>query len=186
MRVLLVDNYDSFTYNLLHLLEQYTSDVTVLRNNTAIESVAEFDKIILSPGPGLPQEAGNLHSIIQEYAASKSILGVCLGHQAIGEVFDANLLKIKPVKHGEVSTIKVLDSSEKLFEGIPDSFSAGHYHSWVVDPNSLSADWKMTAESNGLLMAMSHLKYDLKGVQFHPESVMTPLGSQIISNWLKY
>lgn len=185
MRVLLLDNYDSFTYNLLHLLEQFAQDVTVLRNDTSIESVSEFDKILLSPGPGLPNEAANLKNIIQEYASAKSILGVCLGHQAIGEVFGAKVLNMSSVKHGESSLVSILDSEDSLFYGMPNTFEIGHYHSWVVDSNSLNDSWKITAESNGLLMAMSHKKYDLKGVQFHPESVMTPLGAQIIANWLK-
>lgn len=185
MRVLLLDNYDSFTYNLLHLLQQFSDSVTVLRNDTSIESVSNFDKILLSPGPGLPSEAANLQSIIQEYSATKSILGVCLGHQAIGEVFGANILNMNKVRHGQSSEISVLDSDEVLFHRMPNSFQAGHYHSWIIDPSSLDESWKITAESDGLLMAMSHEKYDLKGVQFHPESIMTPLGSQIIANWLK-
>lgn len=185
MKVLIVDNYDSFTYNLVHLVEQFVDEITVVRNDEIdLHSVENFDKILLSPGPGLPQEAGLQNELIKKYAPTKSILGVCLGHQAIGELFGCKLLNIKNIKHGEESILSQIDSSELLFKNIEEPIRVGHYHSWVIDENSVGKDWEITAFSSGLVMAIKHQKWDLKGLQFHPESVMTPQGSKMIQNWL--
>ena len=185
MKVLIVDNYDSFTYNLVHLVEQFVEEVTVLRNDKIdLQEVEQFGKILLSPGPGLPKEAGLLNELIKRYAPTKSILGVCLGCQAIGEVFGCNLLNIKKVKHGYESVLTQVDSSELLFKGIEEPITVGHYHSWVIDENSLGGNWKATAFSDGLVMAITHQKWDVRGLQFHPESVMTSQGSKMIQNWL--
>jgi anthranilate synthase component II len=185
VKVLIVDNYDSFTYNLVHLVEQFVAEVTVLRNDKIdLQEVEQFDKILLSPGPGLPKEAGLLNELIKKYAPTKSIFGVCLGHQAIGEMFGCKLLNIKKVKHGEESILTQVDSSELLFKGIEEPITVGHYHSWVIDENSLDENWKVTAFSDGLVMAIAHQRWDVRGLQFHPESVMTSQGSKMIQNWL--
>ena len=186
MKILVFDNYDSFTYNLVHLVEKITHQkVTVVRNDQiALEDVAGFDKIILSPGPGIPSEAGLLLPLIKEYAASKSILGVCLGHQAIGEAFGATLENLTTVYHGVATPIHI-NSTHYLFNGLADSIEVGRYHSWVIANKDLPATLKVTAtDENGLIMAIEHTTYDVCGVQFHPESVLTPNGETVIKNWL--
>lgn len=186
MKILVFDNYDSFTYNLVHLVEKITHQkVTVVRNDQiALEEVEGYDKIILSPGPGIPSEAGLLLPLIKQYAASKPILGVCLGHQAIGEAFGANLENLSTVYHGVATPINI-DNNNYLFTGLDDSIEVGRYHSWVISNKNLPAVLKVTAtDENGLIMAIEHESYDVCGVQFHPESVLTPCGEAIIKNWL--
>jgi len=192
MKILVFDNYDSFTYNLVHLVEKITHEkVDVFRNDELpMEKVKEYDKIILSPGPGIPSEAGMLLPLIKEYASSKSILGVCLGHQAIGEAFGGMLTNLSTVYHGVATPVEV--KSEKsgvrseLFEGLPDTFDVGRYHSWVVDEKNFPAELEVTArDANGFIMGLQHLQFDVQGVQFHPESVLTPVGETILKNWLK-
>jgi len=187
MNILVFDNYDSFTYNLVHLVEKILhSRVTVVRNDQiALEKVKDFDKIILSPGPGVPSEAGLLLPLIKEYAASKSILGVCLGHQAIGESFGGSLINLDTVYHGVATDASITVPSAKLFKGLPANISVGRYHSWIVDDTTLPAELEITAlDHNGYIMAMQHKNYDVMGVQFHPESVLTPVGEAILRNWL--
>jgi anthranilate synthase component 2 len=186
MKILVFDNYDSFTYNLVHLVEKITSQkVTVVRNDQiALEDVDGYDKIILSPGPGIPSEAGLLLPLIKQYAASKPILGVCLGHQAIGEAFGANLENLSTVYHGVATPINI-DNTHYLFAGLESCIEVGRYHSWVISNNNLPAVLKVTAtDENGLIMAIEHTSYNVCGVQFHPESVLTPKGEAIIKNWL--
>lgn len=192
MRILVFDNYDSFTYNLVHLVEKIThTKVEVCRNDqVALEKVKEYDKIILSPGPGIPEEAGLLLPLIKEYAASKSILGVCLGHQAIGEAFGGKLVNLETVYHGVATKIKVggkkPDARSRLFEGLPDKIEVGRYHSWIVSDEGFPGELEITArDENNYIMALQHKRYDVQGVQFHPESVLTPDGERILRNWLK-
>ena len=185
MNVLIVDNYDSFTYNLYHLIEPMVQKVTVVRNDRLdFKGAHAFDKIILSPGPGLPSESAQLLPFIDHFHSRKSILGVCLGHQAIGQFFGCQLLNLEKVKHGEYSTLDFIDYQEPLFKGLQGEIKVGHYHSWVIDPNKLASELSVTSTSNGMIMSMSHKKYDLKGVQFHPESVLTPQGTKMLNNWL--
>lgn len=234
MKILVFDNYDSFTYNLVHLVEKIIhSRVEVFRNDqVALEKVNEYDKIILSPGPGIPEEAGLLLPLIRQYAASKSILGVCLGHQAIGEAFGGRLVNLSTVYHGVATEIKVksqktkekivagssgqipnpnsvqtampaetgkdiidvtidadrnkpVDAESFLFKGLPDRFAVGRYHSWIVSDEGFPEELEITArDENGFIMALQHKQYDVQGVQFHPESVLTPDGETIIRNWL--
>jgi anthranilate synthase component II len=194
MKILVFDNYDSFTYNLVHLVEKITGEkVDVFRNDQiALGDIQAYDKIILSPGPGIPSEAGLLLPLIKEFSATKSILGVCLGHQAIGEAFGANLINLSSVYHGVASPVKIMPQNPRnsqvnadLFEGLTDGFLAGRYHSWVVDPNGFPKVLEITAmDDNGHIMALRHRKYDVLGVQFHPESVLTPSGETIMRNWL--
>lgn len=192
MKILVFDNYDSFTYNLVHLVEKIThGKVDVFRNDELpMEKVKEYDKIILSPGPGIPSEAGMLLPLIKEYAASKCILGVCLGHQAIGEAFGGTLTNLSTVYHGVATPISV--KSEKsgvrsgLFDGLPDTIEVGRYHSWVIDDKNFPTELEITArDANNYIMALQHKNFDVQGVQFHPESVLTPDGEKIISNWLR-
>jgi anthranilate synthase component II len=192
MKILVFDNYDSFTYNLVHLVEKITHvKVEVFRNDQiALEKVKDYDKIILSPGPGIPEEAGLLLSLIKEYAATKSILGVCLGHQAIGEAFGGMLTNLSTVYHGVAMPIEVKSKKSKfnnsLFEGLPDRFDVGRYHSWIVSEENFPAELEVTArDENNYIMALQHREYDVQGVQFHPESVLTPKGEDILRNWLK-
>ena len=183
-KVFVVDNYDSFTYNLVHYIREFSIEVKVCRNDKfEMNDISNYNKILLSPGPGIPGEAGNLKEVIRKYAESKSILGVCLGHQAIGEVFGANLKNLSNVYHGVSSTINIVEN-DSLFDNIPHEIEVGRYHSWVID-NPLPDNLLATAfDSNNQIMAVKHKKYDIKGVQFHPESILTPHGKQIINNWL--
>lgn len=187
MRILIFDNYDSFTYNLVHLVKSlgYT-EVDVIRNNKiSLEDVEIYDKIILSPGPGVPGEAGLLLPLIKEYAHRKSILGVCLGHQAIGEAFGATLTNLEDVYHG-IATKITLYNEDYIFDNLDNELEVGRYHSWVVSDRNLPGCLTVTAtDANGLIMALKHNKYDVHGVQFHPESILTPQGSTIIENFLK-
>ncbi len=188
MKILVLDNYDSFTYNLVHIIRQLRYAYEVHRNDKiTLEEVNRFDKILLSPGPGIPDHAGIMKDVIKQYGPSKSILGVCLGHQGIAEVYGGSLYNIPKVLHGVTSKANVIDKNEKLFLGLPDSFQVTHYHSWAVTPGLLPAQLKVTAENEeGLIMAIRHTNYDVRGVQFHPESIMTPEGPKIIENWLKH
>lgn len=193
MKILVFDNYDSFTYNLVHLVEKITHvKVEVHRNDQIpLEKVKDYDKIILSPGPGIPEEAGLLLPLIKEYAATKSILGVCLGHQAIGQAFGGTLVNLSTVYHGVATPVKVKSEMSKvkndLFEGLPNEIEVGRYHSWVVAKENFPTELEITAEDeNGMIMALQHKTYDVQGVQFHPESVLTPMGEEILKNWLKF
>ena len=189
MKILVFDNYDSFTYNLVHLVEKIThSKVEVHRNDQiALEKVKDYDKIILSPGPGIPNEAGLLLPLIKEYAATKSILGVCLGHQAIGEAFGGKLVNLSTVYHGVATPIQVdVKINSPLFKGLPDEIEVGRYHSWIISDENFPDELEITArDENNYIMALQHKKYDVQGVQFHPESVLTPDGEKILRNWLK-
>ncbi len=187
MKILVLDNYDSFTYNLVHLVEKVSNaEVYVHRNDKiSIEEVTNFDKILLSPGPGLPKDAGIMPELLKKYALTKSILGVCLGMQAIGECFGANLKNLETVYHGIATPIKI-NSKEKLFSNCPDSFMVGRYHSWVIDSLGFPNDLEVTAVDNSNnIMAIAHKKFDVQGVQFHPESILSEYGEVIITNWLK-
>lgn len=206
MKILVFDNYDSFTYNLVHLVEKIThGKVDVFRNDEIpMENVKAYDKIILSPGPGIPSEAGMLLPLIKEYASSKSILGVCLGHQAIGEAFGGTLVNLSQVYHGVATKITLVnreslvvsgkdnsrftshDSRTTLFDGLPDEIEVGRYHSWVISDKNFPDELEITArDNNNYIMGLQHTKFDVQGVQFHPESVLTPDGEKMISNWLK-
>ena len=200
MRILVFDNYDSFTYNLVHLVERILHEkVDVYRNDQVpLEKVKEYDKIILSPGPGIPEEAGLLLPLIKEYASSKSILGVCLGHQAIGEAFGGKLINLNEVYHGVATPVRLVNresgvgrnnasliTHHALFEGLPEEFEVGRYHSWIVSEENFPEELEVTArDENNFIMALQHKTYDVQGVQFHPESVLTPKGELILRNWL--
>lgn len=187
MKVLLVDNYDSFTFNLFHLLQDKVSAVDVVRNDKIdFDKVNQYDKIVLSPGPGLPSESSLLKLLIESFASKKSILGICLGHQAIGEVYGCKLLKMSKVRHGFKSILTNYDKSDYLFSGLKEPIEVGHYHSWYLDKNSIPESIKITAQSQGIIMALSHQKFDVKGLQFHPESILTPKGGKLIDNWITY
>ena len=194
-RILVFDNYDSFTYNLVHLVEKILHQKVEVHRNDQIplDKVKDYDKIILSPGPGIPVEAGLLLPLIKEYASSKSILGVCLGHQAIGEAFGGKLINLSTVYHGVATPVtinrKALNGrsspSHDLFKGLPDVLEVGRYHSWIVADENLPTELEVTArDENNYIMAMHHKNYDVQGVQFHPESVLTPKGEEILRNWL--
>lgn len=189
MKILVLDNYDSFTYNLVQMVEQIQQcNVDVYRNDKIeLEAVNNYDKIILSPGPGIPTESGVLIPLIKKYASLKPILGVCLGEQAIGEVFGGTLKNIEEVYHGVATDCHQTENKSYLFNGLPKTFSVGRYHSWIVSRENFPNDeLEITAEDdNGIIMALQHKKYDVQGVQFHPESVLTPQGKQMLSNWLK-
>jgi anthranilate synthase component II len=203
MKILVFDNYDSFTYNLVHLVKKIVPDqVDVYRNDEIpLEKVASYDKIILSPGPGLPSEAGELLPLIKSYASQKSILGVCLGHQAIGEAFGGKLINLKQVYHGVATPVRIVNGQwsmvsetnspltihhSRLFEGMPETFEVGRYHSWVISEEGFPDELEVTArDENDYIMALQHKSFDVQGVQFHPESILTPQGEQILRNWLK-
>ena len=185
MRIVIIDNYDSFTYNLAHLVKSLGAEVTVLRNDRfALEELEAFDKIILSPGPGIPSEAGQLLDVIRTYAGRKPMLGVCLGHQAIGEVFGATLENLSDVFHG-VATEGRQFGVDPIFRGLPERIVMGRYHSWVVSREGFPDSLEITAVSDeGQIMALRHRKFDIHGIQFHPESVLTPDGAALLRNWL--
>jgi len=188
MKILVLDNYDSFTYNLIHYVKELTDiQVDVFRNDKiALDAVDGYDKILLSPGPGIPSEAGILLDLIKKYAPSKSIFGVCLGQQAIAEAFGGEIYNLDQVYHGIETKMLVTDKSEILFKGIPDTFQAGRYHSWNVEKETLPSCFTVTAtDEQGLVMAISHKDYDVRGVQFHPESVLTPEGKIMVKNWIE-
>ena len=187
MKILVIDNYDSFVYNLVHYLEDLDAEVTVFRNDQFdLEEAEAFDKILLSPGPGIPDEAGLLKPLIREYAGKKPILGVCLGQQAIGEVFGGTLLNLEKVFHGVATQATITDPSEPLFKGLGPQLEIGRYHSWVVAREGFPEVLKITSvDENDQIMSLRHTQYDICGVQFHPESVLTPKGKRIIQNWLE-
>lgn len=184
-KILVIDNYDSFVYNLVHYLEELDCEVTVIRNNEVdLDMIANYDKILLSPGPGIPDEAGLLKEIIIRYAATKSILGVCLGQQAIGEVFGGKLINLDSVFHGVSTKITTVVNDEFLFNELDKELMVGRYHSWVVDSKLPAALEATSFDENGQVMSLRHREYDVKGVQFHPESVLTPMGKQMMKNWI--
>lgn len=188
MKIVVIDNYDSFTYNLVHAIKKISGEpVDVFRNDELeLSDLEKYDKIVLSPGPGIPEEAGLLLDIIREYAPKKSMLGVCLGHQAIGEAFGGTLTNMNNVLHGIATPVTKTTVETLLFQGLPETFMVGRYHSWIVNEQGLPACLQVTSyDDKGLIMSMKHTAYDVEGVQFHPESVLTPLGEQIIANWLK-
>lgn len=187
MKILVFDNYDSFTYNLVHLVEKITGEKTdVYRNDqVALKDIAAYDKIILSPGPGIPQEAGLLLPLIKEYAPSKSILGVCLGHQAIAEAFGGALINLRTVFHGVATPVKIESLQSKILQGLPETIEVGRYHSWIVSDENFPDELEVTArDEHGYIMGLQHKNFDVQGVQFHPESVLTPDGEQMLRNWL--
>lgn len=185
-KILVIDNYDSFTYNLVHYLEDLNCEVTVYRNDEFdIDEISGFDKILLSPGPGIPDEAGLLKAVIAKYAPTKSILGVCLGQQAIGEVFGGTLSNLDKVYHGVSSMVKTVVDNELLFEGLGNEFEVGRYHSWVVDASLPEVLEATSFDENGQVMSLRHKTFDVRGVQFHPESVLTPNGKRILENWVR-
>lgn len=185
MRIVIIDNYDSFTYNLAHLVRELGAEVTVLRNDQfELSALEAFDKIILSPGPGIPEEAGLLLDVIRTYAGKKPILGVCLGHQAIGQVFGGTLKNLSEVYHGVATPVRIT-GDEALFAGLDETIEVGRYHSWVVDTENLPACLEVTSLSDeGLIMSLRHKEMDVRGIQYHPESVLTPNGKAIIQNWI--
>jgi len=188
MKILVFDNYDSFTYNLVHLVEKILHQkVDVFRNDQiALEQVGTYDKIILSPGPGIPEEAGLLLPLIKQYASTKSILGVCLGHQAIGEAFGATLTNLDTVYHGVATPIQFTGIASEILQGLGDTIEVGRYHSWIVNKKDFPDELDITAvDDNGFIMGLQHKTFDVQGVQFHPESVLTPQGEKIMRNWLK-
>lgn len=191
MKILVFDNYDSFTYNLVHLVEKIIpGKVDVFRNDQLpLEQVKQYDKIILSPGPGIPSEAGLLLPLIREYAPTKPLLGVCLGHQAIGEAFGGKLVNLSTVYHGVATPVRIRNerssAKNKLFNNLPDELIVGRYHSWVVSDERFPDELEVTArDENNYIMGLQHSRYDVQGVQFHPESVLTPRGEDILRNWL--
>lgn len=187
MKIVVIDNYDSFTYNLVHYLEELSGEVTVLRNDEFdIEELITYNKILLSPGPGIPDEAGLLKEVIRHYAPTKSILGICLGQQAIGEVYGGSLINLDKVYHGISSKVKIVAKEESLFKNLPEEFEVGRYHSWVVATENFPENLEITSiDENGQIMSLRHRIFDVKGVQFHPESVLTPDGKTILKNWLE-
>jgi len=185
-QILVIDNYDSFTYNLVHYLQDLDCEVVVKRNDKiTLDAVDQFHKILLSPGPGIPDEAGLLKPIIKRYAANKSILGVCLGQQAIGEVFGGSLENLSRVYHGVSTKIKLINSDENLYRNIPETFEVGRYHSWVVSKNLPAALIATAIDENGEIMSLKHREYDVRAVQYHPESILTEHGREILKNWIE-
>ena len=186
MKTVIIDNYDSFTYNLAHLVKELGAEVDVLRNDKfELEELEKYDKIILSPGPGIPEEAGLLLEVIRTYAGRKPILGVCLGEQALGQAFGGKLTNLSEVFHGIQTNVKI-KNKDYIFSGLPTEIPVGRYHSWVVDTDGFPEELVITAiSSEGQIMALKHREYDVHGIQFHPESVLTPDGKQIVGNWLK-
>jgi len=188
MKILVLDNYDSFTYNLVQYIERVQKAPVDVRRNDQItlKEVAAYDKILISPGPGIPIEAGISLDLIKAYGLSKSILGVCLGHQAIAEAFGGSIVNLDTVYHGVVGQMKQVITGDYLLEGIPEDFDAGRYHSWVVEHETLPQELEITVENDeGYIMAIRHKEFDVRGVQFHPESVLTEYGGRIVLNWLK-
>lgn len=187
MKIIVIDNYDSFTYNLVYLVRSLGATVEVVRNDQcSFDKLITYDKIILSPGPGIPSEAGQLLEVIHRLAAHRPILGVCLGHQAIGEAFGASLENLRQVHHGIASECHIT-TPDYLFEGLSRPFTVGRYHSWVVSPEHFPDTLEVTATSSeGEVMALRHRQYDVRGIQFHPESILTPEGRQLMENWLSH
>lgn len=187
MNVLVIDNYDSFVYNLVYLLKELGAHVDVFRNDKiTLEKVGTYDQILLSPGPGIPSEAGIMMDLLREYKSTKKILGVCLGHQAIAEAFGSDLQNMGEVLHGVTTECIVTDPQERLFLDIPERFEVCRYHSWTVIPETMPSDLRVTAlDAKGYVMAEAHQRYDVRGVQFHPEAYLTQHGLQMIKNWMK-
>lgn len=187
MKLLILDNYDSFTYNIAHAVRELGVEPDVIRNDKiSLEDIGKYDKIIISPGPGIPSEAGILPALLERYAEEKLILGVCLGEQAIGERFGAQLINLSDVYHGISSEIDI-DNSDYLFEGLPEKIEVGRYHSWAIDPEKIGDQLEVIGRSaDGNIMAVRHKTLDIRGVQFHPESVLTPMGTMIFKNWLNH
>jgi anthranilate synthase component 2 len=185
MQLAVIDNYDSFTFNLVHYFEDLGASVTVFRNDEFdLKELDAFDKIVLSPGPGLPNEAGLLKEVIQTYATSKSILGICLGLQAIGEVFGGTLINLEKVYHGVATKIKIIEE-DSIFKNIPDQIEVGRYHSWVISNDNFPPNLIITSvDENKQIMSVKHSLFDVRGMQFHPESILTPFGKKILKNWL--
>lgn len=187
MKILVLDNYDSFTYNLVYILRElgYGDQMDIYRNDKiALEEVEVYDKILLSPGPGLPRDAGIMPELIRKYSATKDILGICLGHQAIGEAFGGSLNNLTEVVHGVASEVKIKE--DVLFKGLPEAFKIGRYHSWVIDESTLPEELIVTAKTpDGQIMAVKHRKYKVRGLQFHPESILTENGKKIMENWIQ-
>lgn len=187
MSILVIDNYDSFTYNLVHYVKSITDEpVAVFRNDEiSIDDVGKYDKIIISPGPGLPKDAGIIEEVIRKYGETKRILGVCLGHQAIAEVFGGSLLNLNEVYHGVATSATITNTEDALFKGLPDKIEVGRYHSWVVNPDDLPEVLEITStDEEGNIMSMRHKQFDIAGIQFHPESVLTPHGKEMVKNWV--
>ncbi len=187
MRILIIDNYDSFTYNLVHLAEKIIGErVTVVFNDQfSLEDIHQYDRLILSPGPGLPDQAGLLKQVIQYACDKMPILGVCLGHQAIGEVFGAKLINLNGVFHGVSSEIYASGTQDPIYKNLTFPLQAGRYHSWVIDPQTLPESMGITAkDADGNIMSIRHKTLDVVGIQYHPESILTPDGEKIISNWI--
>jgi len=184
--IVIIDNYDSFTYNLVHYLDDLNCYVSVFRNDEfELDELEKFDKILLSPGPGLPSEAGLLKEVIVKYATTKSILGICLGQQAIGEVFGGSLINLSKVYHGIASKVQIIVRDESLFNGLENEIEVGRYHSWVISKENFPPDLEITSiDENGEVMSIRHKTYDIKGLQYHPESVLTPQGKKILENWI--
>ncbi|HEY5591237.1 MAG TPA: aminodeoxychorismate/anthranilate synthase component II [Paludibacter sp.] len=188
MKILVIDNYDSFTYNLVHALKKFEGVVVDVKRNDEVTDGEpdKYDKIVYSPGPGLPEEAGSMLSIIKKYAGKKPMLGVCLGHQAIGESFGGTLQNMNNVLHGIATPITVVAKSY-LFNDLPETFDAGRYHSWIVEKESLPSVLEITSiDKEGRIMSFQHRKFDIQGVQFHPESILTPIGEKILENWVRH
>lgn len=187
MKIVIIDNYDSFTFNLFHLVKELGAEVDVVRNDKfRLDALEPYDRIILSPGPGIPSEAGLLLDVIRRYAGRKPLLGVCLGHQAIGEVFGGHLTNLSEVFHGVQSPVQ-LEGDDYLFQGLPEEIQVGRYHSWVVDEHDLPDELEIIARSReGQIMALRHKQYDVRGIQFHPESVLTPDGKAMLKNWVEH
>lgn len=187
MKIFILDNFDSFTYNLVHIIEQFASKIIVKRNNECdISEIQDFDKIIFSPGPGLPSEVPIIHEIINKYKESKSILGVCLGHQSIAEFFGGNIINMPEVNHGREFETKII-KNDYIFKNIPEIFYSGRYHSWVVNKKDFPNSLEITSiDSKNQIMSLRHKTYDIRGVQFHPESIMTKYGKKILQNWVDF
>ena len=186
MKIVIIDNFDSFTYNLVHICEQFTDNVHVIRyNKVDVDKLIIYDKIILSPGPGLPSDLVKLYAIIEKYSPSKAILGICLGHQSIAEFFGAKLVNLNTVDHGIQKNTIVTDENELLFNDVPRKFLSGRYHSWAVSEKNFPNTLRITAiDKKNIIMGISHKNLNVKGLQFHPESIMTSFGKQILKNWL--
>jgi len=189
MKILVLDNYDSFTYNLVQLLRElgYGDQTTVVRNDKlTLEEVEEYDAVLLSPGPGVPADAGLMPEVIRRYAPTKRMLGVCLGHQGIAESFGGTLYNLPAVLHGIATDADIITGNDRLFAGLPTQFKVGRYHSWVVQPDSMPAELEVTAiDAQGQVLAFRHRQYDVRGVQFHPESILTEHGKEMLKNWLE-
>jgi len=187
MKILVIDNYDSFVYNLVHYLEEFGCEVTVARNDRfEMDAVGNYDKVLLSPGPGIPDEAGQLKPLIRQWAGKVPMLGVCLGQQAIAEVFGGSIINLNKVFHGVATKTQIVAENESLFDGMGPEIEVGRYHSWVVQTVDFPDELEVTSlDENGQIMSLRHRQMDLKGVQFHPESVLTPEGKKMIENWIK-